>query len=116
MKPIRWLAIPIICGALLAGCGTPPAGVAPAPPPPSTSAAEKAERDGEYLVAANEYMRLAQAAQAPEQQDYQLRAVAAYLKAGQLREAHQQIYLVDVSRLDSSFQARKLVLQARILS
>ena len=116
MKPIRWLAIPIICSALLAGCVTPPVGVPPAPPAPSTAAAEKAERDGEYLVAANEYMRLARVAPAPDQQDYQLRAVAAYLKAGQLREAHQQIDLVDVAKLDSSFLARKMVLQARILS
>ncbi|HYA38156.1 MAG TPA: penicillin-binding protein activator, partial [Candidatus Methylomirabilis sp.] len=116
MKPIRWLAIPIICSALLAGCVTPPAGVPSAPPAPSAAAAEKAERDGEYLVAANEYLRLSQTASAPDQQDYQLRAVAAYLKAGQLREAHQQIDLVDVTKLDSSFLARKLVLQARILS
>jgi outer membrane PBP1 activator LpoA protein len=115
MKPIRWLAIPIICAALLGGCVTPPV-APPAAPPPSTAAAEKAERAGEYLVAASEYLRLAQSATTPEQQDYQLRAVAAYLKAGQLREAHQQIDLVDVTRLDTSFQARKLVLQARILS
>ena len=50
MKPIRWLAIPIICAALLAGCET--ARVAPAPPPVSVDLAEKAERSGDFLIAA----------------------------------------------------------------
>lgn len=106
------LAIPIICIALLASCVTPR--VAP-PPAPATDIAQRAERDGEYLLAAREYTRLAQTAKPPQQQDFQLRAVADFLKAGQLREAHTQIDLINVLSLDSSFMARKLILQARLL-
>lgn len=113
MKPIRWLAIPIISAAILAGCET--ARVVPTLPPVSMDVAEKAERNGEFLIAAREYTRLAEIAQPPQKQDYQLRAVAAFLKAGQLREAHMQIDLINVLSLDPSFMARKRILQARIL-
>ena len=112
MKPIRWLAIPIICAALLAGCET--ARVAPAPPPVSVDLAEKAERSGDFLIAAREYSRLAEIALPAQKQDFQLRAVANFLKAGQLREARGQIELINVAALDSSFTARKRILQARI--
>jgi outer membrane PBP1 activator LpoA protein len=113
MKPIRWLTIPIICAALLAGCET--ARVAPTPAPVNTGVAEKAERSGEYLLAASEYSRLATIVEPPQKQDFQLLAVSAFLKAGQLREAHTQIDLINVTGLDASFVARKHILQARIL-
>lgn len=113
MKPIRWLAIPAICVAILAGCET--ARVAPTLPPVSTDAAESAERSGEYTLAAREYTRLAEVAAPPQKQDFQLRSVAALLKAGQLREARAQIDLINVAQLDAAFMARKRVLQARIL-
>lgn len=114
MKPIRWLAIPILCAAVLVGCETMP--VTPkALPPVSMDAAEKAERDGEYLLAAREYMRLAETAESPQKQDFELRAVAALLKAGQLREARARVELINVASLDSSFTARKRILQARVL-
>ena len=114
MKPIRWLAIPIICAAILAGCETVP--VAPtALPPVSADTAEKAERDGEYLLAAREYTRLAETAASPRKQDYELRAVSTLLKAGQLREARSQIEPINVTPLDATFNARKRILQARIL-
>lgn len=114
MKPIRWLALLLICMALLAGCET--ARVAPALPAVSPDAAEKAERDGEYLLAAREYSRLAEAAIAPQKQDFELRAVDALLKAGQLREARTRIEPINVAALDASFGARKRILQARILT
>ena len=114
MKPIRWLVIPIICAAILAGCETVP--VTPtALPPVSTDTAEKAERDGEYLLAAREYTRLAETAGSPQKQDFELRAVAALLKAGQLREARARVELINVTPLDPSFTARKRILQARVL-
>ena len=114
MKPIRWLAIPIICTALLAGCETTRVAPAPAPPPVSMDLAEKAERSGDFLIAAREYTRLAEIALSAQKQDFQLRAVANFLKAGQLREARSQIELINVAALDSSFTARKRILQARI--
>ncbi|MDH5488123.1 MAG: hypothetical protein OEY53_11575, partial [Gammaproteobacteria bacterium] len=113
MKPIRWLSIPVICTVILAGCETVP--VAPTLPPVSTDIAEKAERDGEYLLAAREYTRLAELSEPPQKQDYELRTVAALLKAGQLREARSRIELINVIPLDSSFAARKRILQARVL-
>jgi hypothetical protein len=114
MKPIRWLAIPVICAAILAGCETVP--VTPtALPPVSTDTAEKAERDGEYLLAAREYTRLAETAESPQKQDFELRAVAALLKAGQLREARARVAPINVLPLDVSFAARKRMLQARVL-
>lgn len=114
MKPIRWLAIPVICAALLAGCETMP--VSPTGlPPVSTDTAERAERDGEYLLAAREYTRLAETAEAPQKQDYELRAVATLLKAGQLYEARTRVEMINVLPLDASFLARKRILQARIL-
>ncbi len=114
MKPIRWLAIPVICAAILAGCKTVP--VSPtALPPVSTNTAEKAERDGEYLLAAREYTRLADIAESPQKQEFELRAVADLLKAGQLREARSRVELIDVTPLDASFTARKRILQARAL-
>ncbi|MDH3311437.1 MAG: penicillin-binding protein activator [Gammaproteobacteria bacterium] len=113
MKPIRWLSIPVICTVILAGCETVP--VAPTLPPVSTDIAEKAERDGEYLLAAREYTRLAELSEPPQKQDYELRTVAVLLKAGQLREARSRIELINVIPLDSSFAARKRILQARVL-
>jgi hypothetical protein len=114
MKPIRWLAIPIICAAILASCETVP--VTPtALPPVSTDTAEKAERDGEYLLAAREYTRLAETAESPQKQDFELRAVAALLKAGQLYEARTRVEMINVMSLDASFSARKRILQARAL-
>jgi outer membrane PBP1 activator LpoA protein len=117
MKPIRWLAIPIICAAVLAGCETPRVTPTPAQVTTgvSTDVAEKAERNGEYLLAAREYARLASRVEPPRTQDFQLLAVSAFLKAGQLREAHGQIDLVNVTGLDASFVARKHILRARIL-
>ncbi|MEW6332317.1 MAG: penicillin-binding protein activator, partial [Pseudomonadota bacterium] len=114
MKPIRWLAVPLICAALLAGCETVP--VSPtALPPVSTDTAEKAERDGEYLLAAREYSRLAETAVPPQKQDFELRAAAALLKAGQLYEARTRVEMINVLSLDASFGARKHILQARVL-
>jgi len=114
MKPIRWLILPILCGSLLAGCETVP--VSPKElPPVSTDVAERAERDGEYLLAAREYTRLSETAPSPQKQDFELRAVSTLLKAGQLREARARMDQIFVTPLDASYNARKRILQARIL-
>lgn len=114
MKPIRWLTLILIAVATLAGCETAP--VSPTTLPAiSVDAAEKAERDGEYLLAAREYARLAETTAPPRKQDFELRAVDALLKAGQLREARARLDQVNVASLDASFAARKRILQARAL-
>ncbi|MBI3546366.1 MAG: penicillin-binding protein activator [Gammaproteobacteria bacterium] len=114
MKPIRWLAIPIIISiALLAGCETTRPG-APSAPTVNADTAEKAERNGEHLLAASEYLRLAQISSSPQKQHFQLQATAALLNAGQVREARAQVDQIDVTGLDGAFVARKRILQARI--
>lgn len=124
MKPIirpRLLFLALLTGVLiLGGCQTtpptPPTGARPEVQPPSAEAATAAEAAGEYVVAADEYRRLAEAASPPQRQHFQLKAVEAWLKAGQLREARQQIAATDVSGLDAGFLGRKNVLQAQIAS
>lgn len=108
----------LLAAALLAGCETlhaPPPSTAP-PPPVAVEAAEQAERAGEYLVAAREYARAAEAAGSPQRESLQLKAVAALLQAGQIREARALIRRVDVTRLEPAYRVRKLVLEARLLS
>ncbi len=112
MKPIRWLVIPIISIALLASCETTRLG--PTTAPINADTAEKAERNGEYLLAASEYLRLAQIAKAPQAQHFQLQAVSALLNAGQVREARGAVDQIDISGLDGAFIARKRILQSRI--
>ena len=127
MKPIslRRLAGYILISTLLAlaACVTPPAprpaGAPPAPPPapaPTLSAAEKAEQAGDYVVAAREYENLSQQAQSPQREHYALKAVDSLVKAGQVREARDKLGAIDVSKLDPSFQARKRILEAQLLS
>lgn len=117
MKPFRfharhaWPAL--LLALLLAGCETVPP--APVPPPVSTAAAEQAERRGEYALAAREYERLAGRARAPQRQQLQLRAVDAWIKAGQAAEARQKLAAVRVAGLDPAFGTRKRVLEAKLL-
>jgi len=116
MKPIRWLAILILSAALLAGCETTRMAPPAVEPPASADVAEKAERDGEYVVAAHEYTRLAQTTPAPRKQHFQLQAVTAFLKAGQISDAHTLVETINVTRIDPSYLARKRILQARLAS
>jgi hypothetical protein len=124
MKPIarpRFLFLALLTGVLvLGGCQTtpptPPTGVRPEVKPATPEAAVTAEAAGEYVIAADEYRRLAETTPPPQRQHFQLKAVEAWLKAGQLREARQQITTIDVSGLDEGFLGRKNVLQAQIAS
>ncbi len=124
MKPIslpRLLLLTLLTGLLmLGGCQTtpptPPTGVRPEVQPATPEAATQAEAAGEYVVAADEYRRLAETAAPPQRQHFQLKAVEAWLKAGQLREARQHMAAIDVSGLDGGFLGRKNILQAQIAS
>ena len=82
----------------------------------TTADAERAERAGEYVIAAHDYEHLAQRATPPERQRLQLRAVDALVKAGQVREARGQIGAVNTAGLAPSFLARKRILAARVAS
>jgi outer membrane PBP1 activator LpoA protein len=114
--PHAWLAVGVLC-AWLTACVTPPPAElgAPGEPAPSTEVAEKAERDGEFVLAAREYERLAQTAQGAKRQNLMMNAVEALLKAGQWREARQKLEGVSVAGLDVSVAARKQLLEARLL-
>jgi outer membrane PBP1 activator LpoA protein len=111
-----WLLAALIA-AVLAGCETPRV-VTQAKPElqVSTETAEKAERDGEFLVAASEYQRLAQAAQPPQKQNLLLKSADNLIKGGQILDARALLERIDVRDLDSSVQARKKILEARVAS
>ena len=111
-----WLLTAVIA-AVLAGCETPRVVTQPkVEPPVSTETAEKAERDGEFLVAASEYQRLAQAAQPPQKQSLLLKSADNLIKGRQILDARTALERIDVRDLDSSLQARKKILEARIAS
>lgn len=121
MKPILPLRALSLCLAALVSlqaCQTAPTQTpgqrAAAEAPASTEAAAQAEREGQYLLAAREYERLAQAAPTPQRQELQFKAVEILLRAGQVGEARQKLAATDVRGLAPAFLARKQILQARI--
>lgn len=113
-KSFRILAIFTIVGTLfLQGCQTAPTTIKPGQPP-TVEAALKAEQAGEYVVAANEYSRLADTEQSPKKEFYQLKSVESLIKAAQLQKAKTLLRDINVGRLHKSFLARKQVLLAKI--
>ncbi len=82
---------------------------------PSTRA-EQAERSGEYVRAAQEYERAAEAAKGRERQDFKLKSVETLVKAGQIQEALEKIQEIDVAKLDPNLHARRSILEAQIVS
>ena len=124
MKPInvhKSLRLILLAGLLLlTACGGPRTTLRPAAPeaatetPVTLEAAVQAEQTGEYVLAAREYERLAKLASPPQQQDFELKAVDAIIKAAQVGEARQKIPLINVANLDPAFLARKRILEAQI--
>ncbi|MDX5150875.1 MAG: penicillin-binding protein activator [Acidiferrobacterales bacterium] len=113
-RSFRILAIFTLLGTLfLQGCQTAPPTIKPEQPA-SVEAAVKAEKAGEYVLAANQYSRLAETAVRPKKEFYQLKSVEALIKAAQLQKAKIQLQEIDVRRLHKSFLARKQVLLAQI--
>ncbi|MEK7303587.1 MAG: hypothetical protein AAB174_00895, partial [Pseudomonadota bacterium] len=100
MKPIsrRTLSSLFLLAALFAltACETrPPLRPEVAKPEPPAAAtvktAELAEQAGEFVLAAREYEALAKQATPPQRQHYALKAVESLIKAGQAREAREQL-------------------------
>lgn len=114
--PRLHIALPmLILIGMLAGCET----VQMTPPSreePTVSNAERAERDGQYVVAAREYMRLSVTAQPPQKQHLELRAAEMLMKAGQPQEARALLRGVYVQNIDPSFGARKRILEAKLFA
>lgn len=113
-RSFRILATFTILGTLfLQGCQTAPTTIKPAQPA-SVEAALKAEKAGEFVLAANEYSRLAETVARPKKEFYQLKSVQSLIKAAQLQKAKTQLQDIDVRGLHKSFFARKQVLLAQI--
>ena len=123
MKPIsrRTLSSLFLLAALFAltACETRPPlrpEIAKTEPPAAATVktAELAEQAGEFVLAAREYEALAKQATPPQRQHYALKAVESLIKAGQAREAREQLRAIDLARLDATFQARKQILDAQL--
>jgi outer membrane PBP1 activator LpoA protein len=106
-----------VLGALLAGCVAPRVAEKPVPaePTPSTEAAEKALHDGEFVLAAREYERLAQTSQGTVRYEHLMSAAEALLKAGQFQEARQKLAAVPTTRLEPPLGPRRRIIEARLL-
>jgi outer membrane PBP1 activator LpoA protein len=100
---------------LLAGCETPRLVAPPAEAPGSADKAEKLARDGEFVLAAREFDRLAAPAQGPVRAQWQLRAVEMLLKANESREAGLRLDRIHVREFGATLIARKQILQARLM-
>lgn len=99
---------------LLAGCQTLPTPAPERARAPALDAAEQAEVTGEYVIAAQEYERLAAAAAPPMKQQYLLSAAEALIKGGQIEEARRKLDAVSPTGLDPEVGARKHIVEARL--
>ncbi len=110
------LALLLIAGlALLAGCETSREIAGPVEPAGNVEKAEKLAREGEFVLAAREYDRLAAPARGAVRAQWQLRAVEMLLKANETREAGLRLDHIHVREHGATLIARKLILQARLL-
>ena len=103
----------LLLSLLLQGCQTTPTGL-PSAQPASLEKATAAEKAGEFVLASNEYLRLADSSASPKKELYQLKSVEALIKAAQIQKAKILIRDINVDRLHKSFLARKQVLWAKI--
>jgi outer membrane PBP1 activator LpoA protein len=100
---------------ILAGCETVQM-TSPHETPATVDTAEKAERDGQYVLAAREYMRVSATTQPPQKQHLELRAAEMLMKAGQPQEALALLRGINVQNIDPSYGARKRILEAKLFS
>lgn len=106
--------LPFVFGIFLSACQSQPPVASRPDRAASLDTAVTAEQSGQPVIAAHEYLRLAQSAPIPKRQDFQLKAVAALLQAGQIAEARTQIAGISVNGLEPAFGVRKQTLLARI--
>lgn len=102
---------------LLAACETraPRPEAEPAKEPhASVATAEQAEQAGEHVLAAREYTLLAREARSPQRENFALKAVAALIRAGQAREAREQLAAIQIDKSDLALQARHHILNAQL--
>lgn len=122
MKPIschtRFCLFLLTALFVLTACETRPPvrpdGVKLPPSEATAKTAELAEQAGEFVLAAREYQTLAKQASPPQRQFYSLKAIESLIKAGQVREARDQLRDADLAKLDAASQARKQILEAQL--
>jgi len=116
MRPIlslRYYSLLLL--ALLAACqGLPRQTPGEQTAPASADTAASAQQRGDYVLAAREYERLAQASPPPARIEYQLKEVDMLLKGGQLAAARERIKTVNTNGQTPGMRARKLLAQAQI--
>ncbi len=81
---------------------------------PVAAVAEPARPEAPVAVTAEEFLARARSVGPPERQDYQLRAVAAMIRAGRVGMAERQLAGIDVSGLPQVFTARKILLRSEV--
>jgi len=101
--------------ALLAGCETPRESLVSGETAGSAEKAENLAREGEYVLAAREFDRLAASSRGAHRADWQLRAVDMLLRANEAREAGFRLDHIHVRTHGPGLIARKQILQSRLL-
>ncbi len=110
----RAALLPLLLALLwLGGCAAPPRAVGQ---DLDADRALAAERQGNYLVAAREYQRLAERSEPPRRQQFELKRAELLIKAAQTREARTVLQGIEVRGLDAGFHSRKLLLEAALAS
>jgi outer membrane PBP1 activator LpoA protein len=107
-------SVMLLCIALLSACGGNIPLLQGPPKTDDTQALEAArlEATGDARAAAQAWQVAADAASPPARQEYQLRAVAALLRAKAADQAHSVLEAIDTRRLPTALQQHKQLLEA----
>jgi len=115
------LGLLLLLALTASACGTlsiPSSSTArPAPTPVRSDMVQQAqelENQGDFLGAAHAYQELADQAAEPQRQDYTLHAAAAYMQAGDVKQARLLVDSVAVEGLPAERLTRRQVLDAQV--
>ena len=103
----------LVIGIALSGCQSLPAS-AESVVPASEVGARRAERSGQYLVAAAQLKALAATAALPDRGRLQIEAAQDLLRAGQADEAAKELHEISEGTLSPDLQAQRAILGANI--
>ncbi|MBE9515664.1 MAG: penicillin-binding protein activator [Proteobacteria bacterium] len=113
---VKFGLLGFLLGILMFGCTTPGPRLPDAEQPATLEGAAQAEAADEYILAARQYINLADAALAPRRADMLTRAASAFIKGGQMDEAIRILKRVRAGKRQPNLRARQLTLYARIAS
>ncbi|MEO6697651.1 MAG: penicillin-binding protein activator [Gammaproteobacteria bacterium] len=121
LHTVSRLGILLLLTLAMSACGTlsiPSYGTArPAPAPVRsevTQQAQELEKQGDFLGAAQAYQDLASQANGPQRQDYTLRAAAASMQAGDIKQARLLVDSVGAEELPADQLTHRQVLDAQV--